>query len=105
MQFGNWTITEDTIEWSGDKLNRFVIPKAELNRTRYDKTAETHFYDWILLATAEDWLTENDLYDFNYAFVYAIAKFNLDFDFQIFDNTLAEQYDLFDDEENDTFIL
>ncbi len=58
---------------------------------------------WIFVATDEDWLTENDLYDLNFAFVYAIAKFNLDFDYEIFDHTLERQYELFEDEDDEDF--
>ena len=99
MVFGNWKLSDETISWNGRGLYRFVIPGYELNKIREVK--EVKHYDWILLATAEDWLTQNDLYDFNYAFVYAIAKFNLEFDYDIFDNTLAEQYELFEMEEGE----
>ena len=99
MVFGSWKIDNDTISWNGRGLHRFVIPGNELNKIRIAN--EDKLYDWILLATAEDWLTQNDLYDFNYAFVYAIAKFNLEFDYDIFDNTLAEQYELFEMEEGE----
>lgn len=105
MVFGSWKIDNDTISWNGRGLHRFVIPGNELNKIRIAN--EDKLYDWILLATAEDWLTQNDLYDLNYAFVYAIAKFNLEFDYDIFDNTLAEQYELFEmeDDEDDNFNL
>jgi len=105
MVFGSWKIDNDTISWNGRGLHRFVIPGNELNKIRIAN--EDKLYDWILLATTEDWLTQNDLYDLNYAFVYAIAKFNLEFDYDIFDNTLAEQYELFEmeDNEDDNFNL
>jgi|SRR5215218_5339662 len=105
MVFGSWKIDNDTISWNGRGLHRFVIPGNELNKIRIAN--EDKLYDWILLATAEDWLTQNDLYDLNYAFVYAIAKFNLEFDYDILDNTLAEQYELFEmeDDEDDNFNL
>jgi hypothetical protein len=99
MEFGNWLIDDNGIQWKGDSLNRFVIPHDTLNRTSgQDGSA---FYDWIILATNEDWLTQNDLYDLNFAFVYAIAKFNLDFNYEIFDATLADQYEQFDEEDEE----
>jgi hypothetical protein len=102
MNFGNWIVTSNSIEWNGDKLNRFVIPTDKLNTIkRLEDNTDVAFYEWILLATDEDWLTQNDLYDLNYAFVYAVAKFNLDFDYEIFDTTLAEQYEQFEQEEDD----
>jgi hypothetical protein len=102
MTFGNWIITNDSIKWNGDKFNRFVIPANELNAIkRLEDRKDIAFYEWVLLATDEDWLTQNDLYDLNYAFVYAAAKFNLEFDYEIFDATLAEQYEQFEQEEDD----
>jgi hypothetical protein len=99
MEFGNWQVDEKGIHWNGDKLNRFEIPPDSLNRVSgQDGSA---FYDWIILATNEDWLTQNDLYDLNFAFVYAIAQFKLDFNYEIFDATLADQYEQFDEEDEE----
>ena len=100
MQFGNWLITVDTIEWRGDELQQFVIPKETLTALRYDKKG-SFFYDWILLATDEDWLDQDDLYDLNFAFVYATATWGQEFSYQTFDATLEEQYEQFDEEEED----
>lgn len=105
MQFGNWQITENNIEWKGRGLDRFAIPFAELNKTTAGDEDNAVFYEWILIATGEDWLTQNDLFDLNYAFIYAIAKVNLPFDFAIFDATLEEQFDQFDLEDNEDFEL
>jgi hypothetical protein len=100
MLFGNWMVTNDSISWNGNGLSRFVIPADKLNAIKnYDKGSP--FYEWILLATDEDWLTQNDLYDLNFAFVYAIAKFKLDFNYEIFDATLEEQYERFEEEEDE----
>ena len=100
MLFGNWKVTDDSIVWNGGELSHFRIPSNFLTNKR--RVGEAEFYEWILLVTNEDWLTEDDLYDFNYAFVYAIAKFNLEFSYDVFDATLAEQYEqLEEDEEED----
>ena len=105
MQFGNWQVTDSNIEWKGGGLSRFVMPLSELNATRQDSGDSPIIYDWILLATEEDWLTQNDLFDLNYAFVYGIAKAGLDFNYEIFDQTLEEQFDQFDMEDNENFEL
>jgi hypothetical protein len=106
MQFGNWLVTQTSIEWNGGGLSRFVIPLAELNKiTEKSNPDDAVFYEWILLATAEDWLTQNDLFDLNYAFVFGIAKAGLDFNYEIFDATLEEQFDQFDLEDNEDFEL
>ena len=100
MEFGNWIIAGESIEWNQNGLNRFVIPKDSITAIRYDKKG-SFFYDWILKATEEDWLTQDDLYDLNFAFVYAVAKWELEFNYQTFDATLEEQYEQFDEEEDE----
>lgn len=98
MVFGNWKIEEKSIRWNGGGFHVFEIPARDLTRIQTTKTGE-HFYQWIMLATEEDWLTQNDLYDLNYAFVYKAAVSATEFDYDIFDATLAAQYDLFDAED------
>lgn len=105
MQFGNWVVADDNIEWKGDGANKFIIPLTDLNRTRKGETDNILFYEWILLATNEEWLSQNDLFDLNYCFVYAFAKTAFDFDYAIFDATLEEQYEQFDEEDNENFEL
>jgi hypothetical protein len=100
MEFGNWTIKDESIDWSGDEMGRFIIPKDDITAIRYDKKG-SFFYNWILLATEEDWLTQDDLYDLNYAFVYALARWGFEFNYETFDATLEEQYEQFDEEDED----
>lgn len=100
MQFGNWTVKEESIEWSSDDYNRFVIPKDGITAIRYDKKG-SFFYDWILKATEEEWLTQDDLYDLNFAFVFAAAHWGVEFNYGTFDATLEEQYEQFDEEEDE----
>ncbi len=51
-----------------------------------------------MLATEEDWLTEDDLYDLNFAFVYAAGSMHLDFNYETFDLTVATQYETLEQE-------
>ena len=99
MEIANWKIDKETISWNAKGPNRFVIPIDSLDETTIGTKGEV-FYKWIMLAMDEDWLTEDDLYDLNYAFVYAIARSGSEFNYAIFDETLAEQYKQLD-EEND----
>jgi hypothetical protein len=99
MNFGNWNINENGISWKGSTHQRFEITVDRIISTR--EIDGKNFYEWILVATDQEWLTQNDLYDLNYAFVYAIAKLNLNFDYEIFDATLEEQYDQLDAEDED----
>jgi hypothetical protein len=102
MIFGNWAITEKAIEWRGEGDSGFAVPLEEMNRIIVDRNGKI-FYDWILIATEEEWLTQDDLYDLNFAFVFAAAKQQMDFDYNVFDATLAEQFEKFDDEDDDDY--
>jgi hypothetical protein len=101
MEFGNWIVKQNGISWNGQALQRFEIPAEKLNVIRQSNTDDNNLYEWILLATDEDWLTENDLVDLNFAFVYGAAKFGLDFNYEVFDATLDYQFELFEDEERE----
>jgi hypothetical protein len=99
MKFGNWRITENTIEWSGEGLNRFVIEIQKLTETITTTPTNYSLYKWIISALDEGWLTDDDLYDLNFAFVFAAGASGQPFDYQIFDRTLEFQYNMLDDEE------
>lgn len=99
MRFANWNVTETTIEWSGTGFNRFVIEKEQLLEIEKVEVLKADFYRWIILATNEDWLTDDDLYDLNFAFVFAAGAWSLNFDYELFDKTVEHQFNMLDDEE------
>ena len=101
MTIGNWEITKKSIEWKGSGLNRFVIDIDSLTEEVETDDDDQSFYKWIVLATEEDWLTEDDLYDLNFAFIYAAAQSGANFDYQTFDETLSYQYSQLEEEEDD----
>ena len=105
MQFGNWTVTDTNIDWNGDGGNKFSIPGSDIHLLSRDETNGAVFYEWILEATQQEWLSQNDLFDLNYAFVYAFAKSGEAFNYEVFDATLEEQFDQFDMEDNEDFEL
>jgi len=101
MKFGNWKITDTTIEWSGEGLNRFVIEIQQMLQTETLKPLNLDLYKWILFATNEEWLTEDDLYDLNFAFTFAAGASGRHFDYEIFDRTLEYQFNMLDNEEEE----
>lgn len=101
MEFGNWIVTANSIKWNGDASQRFEIPGDKLNATRAGDSGQFQLYDWIVQATEKEWLTENDLYDLNFAFVYAAAKFGRAFNYDFFDATLAYQFEIFESEDEE----
>ena len=97
MKFGNWTVDKKGISFS-DGQQQYVIEPSNMLEI-IDDEEEGELYEALVNATEEDWLGEDDLYDLNYAFVYAAAIAGKEFDYEIFDQTVAYQYDLLDDEE------
>jgi hypothetical protein len=102
MQIGNWRITEKSLEWTGKNMLRFAIEKEMLLETTSPPEAYGgQLYKWIVLATDTDWLTADDLYDLNFAFVYAAGYWRMELDYTTFDDTAAYQFDELDDEEDE----
>ncbi|MDB5203718.1 MAG: hypothetical protein JWQ27_3127 [Ferruginibacter sp.] len=101
MKFNNWKLTDSTIEWAGGKPSAFSIPTAQLLDTEKVADNDGPLYKWILLATAEDWLDDDELYDLNFAFVYAAGAAGLKIDYQVFDATLDYQFEILDDGEDE----
>ena len=101
MKIGNWEVNDSNIEWRGNGRNRFVIDKKTLTEKIETDDDNLSLYKWIVLATDEEWLTEDDLYDLNFAFVYAAAEVKAGFDYQVFDETLSYQYSQLEEEDDD----
>jgi len=101
MKFGDWNITPGTIEWAGGGLNRFVINRESLLETVLVEEVDEYLYKWIVLATDEEWLSNDALYDLNFAFVFAAGQSRENFDYDLLDKTLDYQFDILDDEEEE----
>jgi hypothetical protein len=101
MKIGNWEVNDSKIEWRGSGRNSFVIEKKSLTEKIKTDDDNLSLYKWIVLATNEEWLTEDDLYDLNFAFVYAAAEIKAGFDYQMFDETLSYQYSQLEEEDDE----
>ncbi len=101
MKFGNWNISDTTIEWSGNSIDRFVIDRDTLLEKQSLENADEQMYKWIVVATGEECLTVDDLYDLNFAFVFAAASKREEFEYEVFDKSLEYQFDMLDEEEEE----
>lgn len=99
MHFGNWKITPTTIEWAAEGFQRFVIEKQQLLQLESVEELNEDLYKWIVLATNEEWLSDDDLYDLNFAFVYAAGASGQKLAYEVFDKTLEYQFNILDDED------
>jgi hypothetical protein len=100
MKFGNWDVTEEGIDWAGKDLQRFSLKMGSLLETIEVEDSDETMYKWIVIATQEDWLTVDDLYDLNFAFVYAAAQTDVDFNYDIFDKSVAYQFEILEEEDD-----
>lgn len=75
IRFGNWILTPNVIYWGGEKNSDFYILIKKLNTPRVD--TEMNKYEWPIHLALKQWLAEEDLRDFDLAFVYALEYFNL----------------------------
>jgi hypothetical protein len=100
MKFGNWNITGSEIAWSGNDGNSFVINRATLLETEMLRE-DTKMYSWLVQATDEEWLTEDALYDLNFAFVFVAGQNPDKFDYEILEDTLDYQYEAREGDEED----
>ncbi|RYY55959.1 MAG: hypothetical protein EOO09_08385 [Chitinophagaceae bacterium] len=99
--FGSWLVTEKGIDWNdaGGK-NKFSIPVQELTAIEQEE-GDDPMYKWLVLAIDEDWIDPEDLYDLNYAFVYACGKLDIDFNYETLETTLDYQFDSMNIDDND----
>ena len=99
MRFGNWKLKDNTVEWSGADGSSFVVDRKSILQT--ENRDNTKMYKWIVLATEEEKFSEDDLYDFNFAFVYIAGTMQSGFDYEIFDNTLDYQFETLEADSED----
>lgn len=74
LKIGNWLITADGIEWTGERYNGYFISK---DRLLQEPIAEKGTYDWLLHLAQKNWLTETDIYALNTALMYALEYFGM----------------------------
>ncbi len=89
FKIGNWEINQNGIEWKGKTGRELIIDKDRITETGVGARENT--YDWLIHLTEKNWLTRNDIYALNSAFIYAISVFGLDLNSNSFVKTFIEQ--------------
>ena len=80
------------------RIAAFEIERESLFETIKVEGEDEPLYKWIVLATEEEWLTEDELYDLNFAFVFAAGASPENFSYEVLDKTLDYQFDTLDEE-------
>lgn len=89
LKIGNWLITGEGIRWAGTAKIDYIIPRDRILEAGTGD--RSNMYDWLVHMVDKTWLTEEDIYTLNTAFVFAIAHYGLDFTTCSFADTLVEQ--------------
>lgn len=71
IKIGNWLIDQDGIKWDGVPKHTYEISKDRITEERDD------MFDWLIHMPQKTWLTREDIYALNTAFIYAIEKFDI----------------------------
>ena len=101
--FGSWQVSDKGIEWvDATTQNKFSIPVKEIAAI-HEEEGEEPMYKWLVAPLDEEWISVEDLYDLNYAFVYACGKLNVDFSYDIFETTLDYQFDSMDMDDDNNY--
>lgn len=80
FSFGNWLVTNDGIQWTGNKHgDEYFISRESIEHTGMSNEEYGSYY-WPKHLTEKLWISESDLYAFNTAFVFAFDQYNLDLD-------------------------
>ena len=101
--FGSWQVSDKGINWNDPKgTNKFTVPVADLAAIQTEE-GEEPMYKCLVTPLDEEWISVEDLYDLNYAFVYACGKLNVDFSYDILETTLDYQFDSMDMDDDNNY--
>lgn len=89
IKIGNWLIDQDGINWDGTPSLKYSISKSTLTDSRGKA------YDWLLHMPEKTWLTREDVYAFNTAFIFAMEAYGIPFTSDLsFVETFKEQEEI-----------
>ena len=92
LKIGNWLVYQDGIKWDGENETDYFIPRNQILK------AHENMYDWLVHLAGKTWLTKEDVYSFNTAFIYSIEAFGLEFSKDLsFVDTIEAQCDVLED--------
>jgi len=88
FKIGNWLIDEDCIRWNGESKINYKIKKDRL----LESGPRESIYDWLFHMPEKAWLSREDIYALNTAFIYALEYFEIQIpDEKSFVETFIEQ--------------
>lgn len=96
FKIGNWLITDESIDWKGQPDNDYYI---QIDRLLELDFGDDKIFHWLTHMAEKTWLTREDIYALNTAFIYAIEYFKIKYDTGSFIETLKYQQLILKDKE------
>ena len=85
MNFGNWEVESDFINWSGEPPIDYEIATSRITETGKGEWGDR--YEWLLHMNAKTWIEKKDIEDLIAAFRYVAKRDGLEFDETILKHT------------------
>lgn len=92
LKIGNWLINNDGIKWDGSGGGIVTLERDSI--TEFGSAERGNVYDWLIHVPEKTWMTPEDTYALNAAFIYAVGVFNLNFDADCFAESLIAQQEI-----------
>ena len=89
MNFGVWTVTELGVVNTKNPFNRIFFTKTSLERTVLYEGKEV--YEALLVMSKLEKLSTKSLRVLNHVFLYAMGKFSLNLNLEVFEASLTAQ--------------
>jgi len=94
VKFGNWTVTAEAITWQQDEDEMDYEISIDNLTTRVQNN---DFFDWLTHVPIKTWMTKEDTYALNTAFLYVLAEHNIQLTNKMrITNMLSEQVGILD---------
>lgn len=88
MEFENWIVTDEGIDWTGSRGSYFIEKARLLELT---ERGGIKMYDWLVHIPQKTWVDVPNVYALNDAFLFAVKHFGLTLNQDFFDNAIEYQ--------------
>lgn len=95
IKFANWTVTPEAITWQQEEDGWYYEISID-NLTK--RVQNKDFFDWLIHVPIKTWMTREDTYALNSAFLYVLAEHNIQLTNNMFlTNVLQQQVEILKD--------
>lgn len=90
-RFGNWIVNQNGIELDGE-LYKNIEYNIYMNKLlEIGHSERKGLYNWLIHISEKKWIRDEDVKSLNEAFLFACQEFELNLDWDLYENTLERQ--------------